>query len=266
MLERKISIKDVSYCGEYRYGKKFPAEMNISKERELVFVKEGSAIFTVNGKAFLLNEGDILFNNKGKIVSQIPTGEGAVVVMAGFSADAPSLFDGAVFRLAPSQHSYIENMVKLSENLENESYGEKALLLIALYMEILMTVLSDEIIMNDSAEYNARLFSEYGVIFSAIEKNIGEKLTLPELALKTGMSEVNIKRIVRECAGCGVSALVSAIRLIRAKELLASGMKASVVAQALGFENKNYFSIFFKREAGISLREYKGMISNEGNL
>jgi len=266
MLERIVSVHDISWCGEYFYGKKFKTAMNISKEREFVYVKEGSAVFTVDGRAFILKPGELLFNGKNKIITQSSTGEGAKVIMCAFSADAPSVFDSSVFRLKASQYIHTENISALARELSEGKKSEKAKLLIALQIEILMTVLADSEGVSASAEYNAPLFSEFGKIFSTVEENISEKLTLPVISDKTGLSEVNIKRICRECGGCGVSELVSKLKLIRAKELLSSGMKAKEAADALGFKNKNYFSSFFRREEGISLREYKGMKTNEGNI
>ena len=119
MLERKNKVTDILYCGEYNYAPDFSASAYISESAEFVFVDAGSAAFSVDGKSYVLNKGEILITGRGKLITQMPTGEGARVVMEAFEGELLPVFEQAVFRLNASQLMHIENIKKLSGDTES---------------------------------------------------------------------------------------------------------------------------------------------------
>ena len=60
--------------------------------------------------------------------------------------------------------------------------------------------------------------------------------------------------------GMGLPAYVNTIRLINAKAMLSSGAKVAEAAMACGFESLSNFDRVFRRETGMSPREYVNLV------
>jgi AraC-like DNA-binding protein len=114
---------------------------------------------------------------------------------------------------------------------------------------LLATVLATEAAQGrDDESIGVRNFR---LIHAAIAANIERRLTVADIAKLCSMSESNVKKVFSKYAGCGLIEYCNKAKIVRAKELLASGMSVGEVADALGFDNQNYFSTVFKRIAGI---------------
>jgi len=72
-----------------------------------------------------------------------------------------------------------------------------------------------------------------------------------------------LSRTYRQAAGETLTETITAIKINRACELLdRPGIKIQDVASALGFSAPAYFSFFFKKNMGITPREYRERIAN----
>ena len=79
---------------------------------------------------------------------------------------------------------------------------------------------------------------------------------IPELARRCGVSETTLKNAFKQHSGKSVKKYYNDMRIQYAKDMLLSGMSANKVAETLGFSSLSYFSQFFKRNAGLSVRDY----------
>lgn len=98
---------------------------------------------------------------------------------------------------------------------------------------------------------------KYGEIIEIMEENIEKRLTVSQIADLCGLSVPNLKKIFKKYTGKGVSQYFSDIKTNRAKSLLKEGKSVKEVSFFLGFEDQNYFNVFFKRNVGISPGLYK---------
>lgn len=87
-------------------------------------------------------------------------------------------------------------------------------------------------------------------------ESICEPLTLADIAKRAGVCTTLLKNAFAECAGKGVKAYFIDLKIERAKELLLAGMHSKTIASMLGFSSPAYFSSCFKREVGISARDF----------
>ncbi|WP_373980647.1 AraC family transcriptional regulator [Achromobacter sp. JD417] len=78
------------------------------------------------------------------------------------------------------------------------------------------------------------------------------------VARTVGLSERRLQELMRENVGRSVHAYLSDVRLMRASELLRSGMSVTQVAGDLGYSSLSHFSKIFKARYGASPRSWYG--------
>lgn len=98
---------------------------------------------------------------------------------------------------------------------------------------------------------------KYSKIIDVMEENISKRLSVEEIAKMCNLSVPNLKKIFKKYTGKGVMEYFSDIKTNRAKILLKDGKSVKEVSYDLGFEDQNYFNVFFKRNVGVSPGAYK---------
>ncbi|KLT67439.1 hybrid sensor histidine kinase/response regulator transcription factor [Pedobacter sp. BMA] len=95
-------------------------------------------------------------------------------------------------------------------------------------------------------------------LIATIEDNIVEQFDVPFLAKKMGMSQPVLYKKLRALTGISVNDFIKSIRLKRAAQLLdlKSG-SITDIAYSVGFNDRKYFSVEFKKFFGVSPREYQ---------
>ena len=98
-------------------------------------------------------------------------------------------------------------------------------------------------------------------VFAAAVKLMREHIQKPmkarELAEHLHISLSQLKRIFQDYASTGVHEYLLAMKMNHARQLLRLGQGVSAVAEAVGFENPNYFSAAFRREVGVTPGQYR---------
>lgn len=83
------------------------------------------------------------------------------------------------------------------------------------------------------------------------------ELTVEELATCSSMSSVYFRRLFREAFQTTPQVYLTAMRMSRAKELLASGYySVAETAEQSGFPDAKYFSTAFRKAVGMTPRQY----------
>lgn len=89
-----------------------------------------------------------------------------------------------------------------------------------------------------------------------IQKNFGEKISLSSLAAECGMSPNYFCKLFRDITGQTPVEYITTYRLEMASEMLLDGAKVTDVAYDCGFSDLSYFIHIFKKELGISPKQY----------
>jgi AraC family transcriptional regulator len=84
----------------------------------------------------------------------------------------------------------------------------------------------------------------------------GAALELSELAALCGLSVRHLTRAFRASRRCSIGSYIADRRIIRAKDLIASGMSVKQVAHTLGFRSPGALSSAFRRTTGTTPRDY----------
>lgn len=105
--------------------------------------------------------------------------------------------------------------------------------------------------------------ARYGVVIRKAKSFIDENFANPDLTLRevagyVALSNNHFCTVFSQETGVTFTEYLTAIRLSRAKELLRDKqMRTSDVAFAVGYNDPHYFSYLFKKNAGLSPRDYR---------
>jgi len=97
------------------------------------------------------------------------------------------------------------------------------------------------------------------IIRRFVDEHYSEKITLTDAARIVNLSPGYLGSIFKSAFGISIRAYMRSVRIARAKELLHDHtLNLSQIAEAVGYEDLNYFSDAFLQETGIRPSEYRG--------
>ena len=95
-----------------------------------------------------------------------------------------------------------------------------------------------------------------------IGDNLNKVLSLTEIASHLYIHPNYLSRLFKEREGMGMSEYIIRLRVSKAREYLEQpGMKVYEASEKVGYESVAFFNRIFKRETGMSPKEYQAVIS-----
>jgi len=109
---------------------------------------------------------------------------------------------------------------------------------------------------------NKRLGSEprrmVSQVVAFIHENYAEPISREEMASRFGVSARHLTRCFHQEMGISPITYLNRYRVKKAKQLLEAGeQNITEIAEAVGFSSSNYFTDAFRREMGMSPRDYR---------
>jgi AraC-like DNA-binding protein len=96
------------------------------------------------------------------------------------------------------------------------------------------------------------------LLLATIDGQLDRSLSVAVLADQAHVSEPTLQRRFREAFGCSVMQWVARRRLQTAKDLLGrSGLGVAQIGQRVGMPDANYFSRWFRQQAGVAPTAYR---------
>lgn len=125
-----------------------------------------------------------------------------------------------------------------------------------------------ETIIKATSKYADSALSRKNTLIFEVEKYIDENfeknVTVSEIARNVGVSLSYLSRAYKEQTGMTLIQFINEKKLEKAKQYLReTDYKIYEIADLLGFENTTYFSSFFKKNTGVSPKEYSDSIKKE---
>ena len=91
-----------------------------------------------------------------------------------------------------------------------------------------------------------------------IGHNIQGKISAETICDAFNLGKTALYELSNKNYGCGIASHIRQVRLQRAKELLSdTSMAIYEIADAVGLNDYNYFTKIFKRELGVTPKEYR---------
>lgn len=92
-----------------------------------------------------------------------------------------------------------------------------------------------------------------------VEAHYTRQVALAYYAARTGISAAHLNELCRQVTGQSALAIIHARSMREARQMLVyTSMTVRDISDALGFSDPAYFTRFFKRNAGISPRDFRG--------
>jgi len=142
---------------------------------------------------------------------------------------------------------YIGRLYDIEKHLKDNNYEAGRRSASSLFMGL-------NTLMNQ--EYHVSPFIEKALRY--IQKNYNADLSLETIAAHALVHPSHLSRTFKKETGEAVTDYINRMRIEKAKELLAfTDMLAYEVAEAVGFKDSAYFSLVFKKIAGVSPKDFK---------
>ena len=108
------------------------------------------------------------------------------------------------------------------------------------------------------AEEDAKSTSVYADILNYLCSNYTQNLTLADIAEHLHYSQSYIRQLFRRKSSHGIMHYITQLRIKRAKELLSNtSMRVFEIAFQVGYNDPNYFTNLFRKQTGMSPKEYR---------
>lgn len=151
-------------------------------------------------------------------------------------------------------------ILRLLEEMHSDHFGKE--LQIALYVDDF--ILSINRLVYDVVEPKKRSESTslHANVIDYIEEHLDEELTLDCLAEKFYVSKYHIAHVFKDNFGLSIHQYITKKRLALCQEAIRTRMNINEIYQTYGFGDYSSFYRAFKKEYGISPKEYRDMQEN----
>ena len=267
LTANEVKVKDI--------GKRELREHRHSKF-EIVHFRNGSGVYSVNGHNFSIKPDDVFVfsSNEQHCITEIIEPLDFVNIhfeprffwgsrIESFS-DIGMFFyhsDGFTCRLSRSSKatSYIANLIEgiLSETKHKKQ--EYKMMARAKLTDILVTLIREYEYANETPKNSSSNVKAVKTAMDYIHKHLTEKITLQDIATNSQMSRSRFSTVFKETMGITLWDYVCEKRIELVMQKLEKNEDASMMDIALqcGFNNTANFNKAFKKQTGITPKEYK---------
>lgn len=249
------------------------------------------AVYVCDGKIGVAGDEHIYHLDEGMVVFHKPMefhrlwtegGMAAHLMIISFRVEGPgvSQLQERCFRLSETEREqYAEITVGINRG-EKLLYANTAAELEEQCRILSLTATKLELLLQELVGHeegrNVQLTADeerYLRIVKTMKENCDKALSVEALAQICDMSVSNMKRVFSLFSDIGVAKYFLTLKMCLAMELLDEGKFASHVALELGYSEPSYFYTVFKRETGMTPKQYqkaddvvKALLTNRQNV
>ena len=235
---------------------------------KLLFLVSGQGSYFVDGKRYLLSAGDIVLIGSRSVhkpeLSEGTAYERIIIYvspeylqkMSAPDCDLLSLFSGEnghVLRLKEQRRRAVFALAsKLEQDLENDSFGRAVLSqadLLQLLVELGRSMAdSPASLPRPSMTENRRVLE----IMEYLNQNLAEEIDIDQLAEQFFISKFYMMRLFQRETGTTIYSYLTQKRLLKARELMDAGMRATESCYACGFHSYSSFTRAYGKYFGTT--------------
>lgn len=275
MEEKQYLYNDSNFTCYYSYNEYATnVDTHIHNCYEIYYYISGNLTYHVEGQSYKLKKNDIIITNARelhRIVFDSPSAYERKFIQ--FKPEYVSAFQNEGYSILNfldkrklGHHNKIDaedvtaNGIDLMwmkiEKCYKEKTSENEILLKALFVQMLIEIkkifAKNKEAIIDSIEYDEKIID----ILNYINKNIEEKITLGSLEKKFHLNKYYLCHLFKKNTGFSVVEYIIYKRIMRAEELIVSGMSVIQASNEVGFGDYTNFYKAFKRILGISPQKY----------
>lgn len=248
------------------YGEKM--DFHYHEFCKLLFLVSGQGSYFVDGKRYLLSAGDIVLIGSRSVhkpeLSEGTAYERIIIYvspeylqkMSAPDCDLLSLFSGEnghVLRLKEQRRRAVFALAsKLEQDLENDSFGRAVLSqadLLQLLVELGRSMAdSPASLPRPSMTENRRVLE----IMEYLNQNLAEEIDIDQLAEQFFISKFYMMRLFQRETGTTIYSYLTQKRLLKARELMDAGMRATESCYACGFHSYSSFTRAYGKYFGTT--------------
>ncbi|HOJ48043.1 MAG TPA: AraC family transcriptional regulator [Bacillota bacterium] len=240
---------------------------------EVVCLLDGSISATADERVYQLSAGQVLFHKPlefHRIWSTNDTSPHVIIFSFDASGEGMRFFENKLFTIDENKIEEIKDLQKkvsaaLEEaeknGLNSDSYifaSQKA----ANAIENFLLSLYNTAAIKHTAPGNEDC-EDYKKIVRVMHENADKNLTVADIAALCNMSVSSLKKKFSLFSDKGVGKYFTYVKMRKAITMLCNGVSAPEISDALGFSSVNYFYAAFKREIGLTPKEYLSQTKNE---
>lgn len=265
--------RDVSYEGN-------PVQLHSHNFYEIIYCRGGSNVeYLVGTDRYRLQRGDIVIIAPGvshrpllpEVMTE-PYKRYVLWVNALFAKNLTEIFPvlktydiprANLVRTAGTRWEFLGDLFRSGVREAEAGTPESETLVVANTITLL-SQLHRAITQDGSTALSAERPELLDKILGYVEAHLAEKITLEDVARQFWVSQSTVSQVFRQKMGVSFYHCVTQRRLIGAKTLISEGVLLEDVSTRTGFADYSTFYRAFKKEYGISPRQYRKMLESGG--
>ena len=260
-------------CEEWRVGDTLP--QRLCENWQMVYLFSGMAEEHGDRRTMTLRAGQLVFHRPGETVSMRAVGEvPPEVLRVGFVCSSAVLDElyGRTLRIDLAEKLRMQQIAGAVQELFGPAaepggvpvrkaeppFGAEQYLCASLELLLIQLVRARRRTRRLSTRARQERDQQALVdhVRAYFSQNLSRELTVAEVCKACGVSRARMQKAFRARLHSGAMETFSAMKMERARELLAAGCTPGETAGRLGFADGAYFSRCFRRSEGMSPREY----------
>ncbi len=171
-------------------------------------------------------------------------------------------FHKYIYHLAPSQFHLVESkFLRLLEEISQDRYGADTFQHICL-CDLILTI--NRIIYDEEHSHSGSdELSLFQSIISYVEENLEDQLSLDDIAGKFYVSKYYVAHLFKDTLGISLHQYIIKKRLSECRDAITSGEPITSAYERFGFRDYSSFFKSFKKEYGMSPKEYQSIYKRE---
>lgn len=267
LLDSDLNIEAYRFKGIMQ---KFPSHFH--EYYVIGFIEEGQRSLVCKGKEYIINPGDLLLFNPydthsceqidGKTldyrcINVTPEIMKKMILEINGHECLPSFKQNVLY-----SSELVDNLRELHLKISQEESELKKEELFLYLLEELIQKYSNLATIPPASEST----QEIKEVCSYLERNYTKMITLNDLSAVSGWSKYHLLRTFTKKMGISPNSYLETIRVNHAKKLLEQGVKPIEVTFLTGFNDQSHLTKFFKRQVGLTPKQYMRIFENEGGL
>lgn len=246
-----VQLFKIKFC-DIRERENFIIKKGFHDDNALLLVLDGKFSVTRNNKTDLVQQNEAYIFKSGEMFERKVLSPLKLLYIL-FDCNDDVFKTGKVYFKNDSRLTDTINYIMLST--ENPLLSQA---LDSLSHDILTQIFIENIL-----ESKIKFSVETNSFIKYVNENIHQKISIEKFAQDIPMSHVGFTLKFKKETSFTPAKYISNKRLEMAKiDILQSNLTISEISQKYGFENLYYFSNFFKKNTGVSPKEYRSQAQN----